>query len=344
MSEPASERPWNPWPHRLAIALAAATLLLMLVGGTVTSLNAGDTEPSWSLRFWEWFQPPSQLLEKEGHIWEIGHRQIGTVVGFLMITFLVLLQRGEPRRWVRRLGWLAFAGVVAQGALGGLRVLVVSEEGDAVRSTLAVGSDAGAQGLRYLFAVVHAGFAYLLFALMVCLVWLTSRRWREGAAAVDGAAGREIRRLSLAMAAVLYAQLLLGAYLRHALVPTAGKVALHVGGALAVAVLAAWVGYKVFAARDQLAALAGPALFLLVLVQVQIALGILALVAGTGRYGGDVSAALRALLETGHQITGPLLFAGAAILVLKAYRSLEPGTATLPRPAAGAAEPAVVEG
>ena len=72
MSASNIERPWSPWPHRLAIVLAAATLLLMLVGGTVTSLNAGDTEPSWSLRFWEWFQPPSQLLEKEGHIWEIG--------------------------------------------------------------------------------------------------------------------------------------------------------------------------------------------------------------------------------------------------------------------------------
>ena len=148
MSASNIERPWSPWPHRLAIVLAAATLLLMLVGGTVTSLNAGDTEPSWSLRFWEWFQPPSQLLEKEGHIWEIGHRQIGTVVGFLMIAFVVLLQRGEPRRWVRRLGWLAFAGVVAQGALGGLRVLVVSDEGDGVRSTLAIASDAGGDPSR----------------------------------------------------------------------------------------------------------------------------------------------------------------------------------------------------
>ena len=338
MSESTIDRPWSPWPHRLAIVLAAATLLLMLVGGTVTSLNAGDTEPSWSLRFWEWFQPPSQLLEKEGHIWEIGHRQIGTVVGFLMIAFVVLLQRGEPRRWVRRLGWLAFAGVVAQGALGGLRVLVVSDEGGAVRSTLAIASDAGAQGLRYLFAVVHAGFAYLLFALMVCLVWLTSRRWRQGAAPVDGTAGREIRRLSLALAAVLYGQLLLGAYLRHALVPTAGKGALHVGGALAVALVAAWVGFKVFSARDRLAVLVGPALFLLLLVQVQIALGILALVAGTGRYGAGISVALRALLETGHQITGPLLFAGAALLVLMAYRRLELAAATAPRPAVLAAE------
>jgi cytochrome c oxidase assembly protein subunit 15 len=322
--------------------LAAATLLLMLVGGTVTSLNAGDTEPSWSLRFWEWFQSPSRLLEKEGHVWEIGHRQIGTVVGFVMIAFLVLLHRGEERRWVRRLGWLAFAGVVAQGALGGLRVLVVSEEGDAVRSALAVDSGAGAQGLRYLFAVVHAGFAYLLFALMVCLVWLTSRRWRDGAAA-SAAGGREIRRLCVATAAVLYGQLLAGAYLRHALVPTAGKLALHVGGALAVALMVAWVGVRVFAARRELAALVGPAVFLLLAVQVQIALGILALVAGTGRYGGGISAALRALLETGHQIIGPLLFAGAALLVLKAYRRLAVGE-RLPAPSAMRAEPAVGSG
>ncbi len=333
-----SARPYSPWPHRLAIVLAAATLLLMLVGGTVTSLNAGDTEPSWSLRFWEWFQPPSELLQKEGHIWEIGHRQIGTVVGFVMIAFLVFLHRSEGRRWVRRLGWLAFAGVVAQGLLGGLRVLVVSAEGDGVRSALAVDSGAGAQGLRYLFAVVHAGFAYALFALMVCLVWLTSRRWRDQTSVVDTDTGREIRRLAVAAAVVLYGQLLAGAYLRHALVPTAGKVALHVGGALAVGLLSGWVGFKVFGHRDQLAVLNRPALFLLLAVQVQIALGILALAAGTGRYGGDISAALRALLETGHQITGPLLFAAAALLVLIAYRRLEPAAEPATRPAALATE------
>ncbi len=339
------ERSWSPWPHRLAIVLAAATLLLMLVGGTVTSLNAGDTEPSWSLRFWEWFQPPSELLQKEGHIWEIGHRQIGTVVGFVMIAFLVFLHQSEKRRWVRRLGWLAFAGVVAQGLLGGLRVLVVSDQGGGVRSALAVDSGSGAQGLRYLFAVVHAGFAYALFALMVCLVWLTARRWRDGTSAVaddenrvDVETGRQIRRLAVATAAVLYGQLLLGAYLRHALVPTAGKVALHVGGALAVGLISGWVGYRVFTRRDQLAVLNRPALFLLLAVQVQIALGILALVAGTGRYGTGFSAALRALLETGHQITGPLLFAGAALLVLVAYRRLEPVAEPATQPAAPAVE------
>lgn len=322
MTDTSSETRWKVWSHRLAILLAAATLLLMLIGGGVTTLNAGDTEPSWSLRFWEWFQPPSELLAKEGHIWEIGHRQIGTVVGFLAIAFLVLLHRGEERPWVRRLGWLAFAGVVAQGALGGLRVLVVSDQGDAVRSALAVDSGGGAQSLRYLFAVVHAGFAYLLFALMISLVWLTSRRWQDRTTAVDAAAGRRIRRLSLALGGVLYCQLLAGAFLRHALVPTTFKVVLHVGGAVAVALLALGVGFEVFR-RRQLSVLTAPVLFLLVAVQVQIGLGILALVAASGRFGGGISSPLRAVLETGHQIVGPLLFAAAALLVLMAWRRLD---------------------
>ncbi len=316
---------FNPWTHRLAILVAALTLLLMLVGGTVTTLLAGDTEPSWSLRFWEWFQPPSELLETEGHIWEIGHRQIGTLVGFAMIAFLVFLHRSERRRWVKRLGWLAFAGVVMQGALGGLRVLVVSEEGGAVRSALDVEAGAGAQNLRYLFAMIHAGFAYLLFALMICLVWLTARWWRHETAAVDVGTCREIRRWSLGLGGLLFAQLLAGAYLRHALVPTTGKVVLHVTGAVLVALTVAWVAVKVLSRRRELAALVGPALFLLLAVQLQIFFGILAFVAGTGgRYAASFSTALRALLETGHQIVGPMLLAGAAVLVLKAHRSLVP--------------------
>ncbi len=313
---------YHPWTHRLAILLAAATLLLIIVGGGVTTLRAGDTEPSWSLRFWEWFQPPSQLLQKEGHIWEMSHRQLGTVVGFLAIAFVVLLWRREPRPWVRKLGYLAFAGVVAQGVLGGIRVLVVSDEGDGLRSALEVETAAGAQGLRYLFALVHAGLAYLLFALMICLVWLTSRHWREKRTTV-GAAGLRIRRGCAAVAAVAFCQLLAGAYLRHALLWSTAKVLLHAAGALLVGLAVAWLAVEIFRARGSFPAVARPAFFLLLLVQVQIFRGILAFVAGTGSHAPDFSYDWTAVLQTGHQVVGPLLFAAAALLVLKAVRGLE---------------------
>ncbi len=311
---------YHPWTHRTALLLTAATLLLIIVGGGVTTLRAGDTEPTWSLRFWEWFQPPSQLPEKEGHIWEMSHRQLGTVVGFVAIAFVVLLWRNEPRPWVRKLGYLAFAGVAAQGALGGIRVLVVSDEGDAVRSALDVETAAGAQGLRYLFALVHAGFAYLLFALMVCLVWLTSRHW-QGDAAVETDASSRIRRLCFGAATVVFAQLLAGAYLRHALLWTTAKVVLHVTGALLVALAAAWLAFEVFRARERLELLVRPALYFLFLAQLQIFLGILAFVAGTGSHTRDFSYGWTAVLQTGHQVVGPLLFAGSALLVLKAFRA-----------------------
>ncbi len=321
---------YDPWIHRTALLLTAATLLLIIVGGSVTTLRAGDTEPTWSLRFWEWFQPPSQLLEKEGHIWEMGHRQLGTMVGFVAIAFVVLLWRREPRPWVRKLGYLAFAGVVAQGVLGGVRVLVVSDEGDALRSAIDVETAAGAQGLRYLFALVHAGFAYLLFALMVCLLWLTSRHWRDGAPVAGGVSGK-IRRLCVAVAVVIFAQLLAGAYLRHALLWTSAKVVLHVTGALLVALVVAWLAFEVFRVRSRggehaagrAEAVERPTLYLLFLVQLQIFFGILAFVAGTGSHSRDFSYGWTAVLQTGHQVIGPLLFAGSALLVLKAFRSLE---------------------
>ncbi len=326
---------YNRWTHRTALALTAATLFLIIVGGGVTTLRAGDTEPSWSPRFWEWFQPPSELLKKEGHIWEMSHRQLGTVVGFLAIAFIVLLWRTEPRPWVRKLGYLAFAGVVAQGVLGGVRVLVVSDQGDSLRSAMDVETAAGAQNLRYLFSLIHAGFAYLLFAVMVCLVWLTSRHWndeqrsdepRKDEPGDEATAGyfQRIRRGCLAAAAVVFAQLLAGAYLRHALLWTTVKVVLHVTGALLVGLAAAWLAHTVFRARGRLVVLERPALYFLVLAQLQIFFGILAFVAGTGSHARDFSYGWTAVLHTGHQVVGPLLFAGSALLVLKAFRKLDP--------------------
>jgi cytochrome c oxidase assembly protein subunit 15 len=245
-------------------------------------------------------------------------------VGFVAIAFVALLWRREPRPWVRKLGYLAFAGVVAQGVLGGVRVLVVSDEGDALRSAMDVETAAGAQSLRYLFAMVHAGLAYLLFALMVCLVWLTSRHWRDGDPRDGVVAGsRRIRRGCVAAAAVVFAQLLAGAYLRHALLWTTAKVVLHVTGALFVGLAAAWLAFEVFRARGRFEVLERPALYVLVLAQLQIFLGILAFVAGTGSHARDFSYGWTAVLQTGHQVVGPLLFAGSALLVLKAYRNLK---------------------
>src|SRR5260370_33511753 len=70
--------------------------------------------------------------------WQHGQRLVATTVGLLTIGLAVYLQIRERRTWVKRLGWIALAGVIAQGLLGGLTVkmnlpLVVS----AAHATLA---------------------------------------------------------------------------------------------------------------------------------------------------------------------------------------------------------------
>ena len=53
---------------------------------------------------------------------EHAHRLFGSLVGLTTVVLAFLLQRGDERRWVRRLGWVAVVLVSAQGILGGLRV------------------------------------------------------------------------------------------------------------------------------------------------------------------------------------------------------------------------------
>src|ERR1700745_995606 len=96
--------------HRFAILLAFWTLLLIVAGGLVTSNDAGLSVPDWPLSY-------GKLMPKmEGGIFfEHGHRMVATTVGMLTIILAIWLSRSEQRRWMRRLGWIALAAVIAQG-------------------------------------------------------------------------------------------------------------------------------------------------------------------------------------------------------------------------------------
>src|SRR5690606_34945225 len=65
-----------------------------------------------------WFYGPWDLFV------EHGHRLLASLAGLLTIVLVVLLAQSEFRRWLRMMGWIALVGVVAQGVLGGLRVVL----------------------------------------------------------------------------------------------------------------------------------------------------------------------------------------------------------------------------
>jgi heme A synthase len=102
--------------HRLAQLAAAATFILLVIGGTVnpTGSSLACPEPT--------FVCNGQLFPPMvgGVFYEHGHRLAAMTVGLLQLALTYLLLR--RRAGLGKLAWLLLALVVAQGALGAITV------------------------------------------------------------------------------------------------------------------------------------------------------------------------------------------------------------------------------
>ena len=181
------------WLNRFAWFTALSTLLLICSGGMVTSKGVGLAVPDWPTTFgYNMFLfPVSKWVG--GIFFEHTHRLIASIVGLLTIVLALWLGRVDDRRWVRRLGLFALAGVVLQGLLGGLRVTMLKDE----------------------IGIFHACLAQAFLGLIVFIAVVTTNSWRLLS---GGAAPRRVSRLfTLAVATTLaiYTQLALGATMRH---------------------------------------------------------------------------------------------------------------------------------
>src|SRR3989441_7318614 len=155
--------------HRFALLVACATFFLIIAGANVTSHDAGLAVPDWPLSFGKFFP---QMV---GNVfWEHGHRLVATTVGLLTIALAVYLQVRDKRSWVKRLGWIALGGVIAQGLLGGLTVKM---------------------NLPLAVSAAHATLAQLFFLTTVGLAVFTSKSWRQPATALTGKGSDSIRLL-----------------------------------------------------------------------------------------------------------------------------------------------------
>ena len=283
--------------HRFAVLTAAATLLLIVAGGLVTSTESGLSVPDWPLSYGR-LMPPMV----GGIFYEHGHRMVATSVGILTVILAVWLFRREPRAWVRRLGYAALAAVILQGVLGGLTVIFL---------------------LPTAVSVAHACLAQTFFCLAVTLAVVTSPRWRDA----DRAPGGSVARIGAATVAMIFLQLLIGAVMRHnkaglaipdfplafgRVVPpfSSFPVAIHFAhrvGALAVAAFV--VACAVLASRSGRPGLKKTALLLVLLVAAQISLGAFTVLSGKA-----------VAVTTAHVATGALLLGTALAFTLGALR------------------------
>ena len=303
------------WLHYYLKFVAAASLLLIVAGGLVTSTGSGLAVPDWPGTYGTFMFafPLSKMVG--GIFYEHGHRLIASTVGMLTIGLAVWISRIEPRRWVRRLGWVALAAVVVQGLLGGITVLYF---------------------LPAPISISHAGLAQVFFVLVVSLTLFTSPGWRARRV-VDGTPDDDVlARLALATPAVIYGQILLGATMRHTgaglaipdfplafghLLPpewNAG-IAIHFAhriGALAVtAMVMATAGHLLFHYRER-RDLTRPSLLLAALVLVQVGLG-----AWTVLSGRQVA------VNTAHVAVGAATLATSIVLALRVHRGWFPDAA-----------------
>src|SRR2546425_964755 len=186
---------WNVFITYSALALGISQIPFVI--NFLWSLFAGKKAPlnPWNSTTLDWpstfgynmvLFPWSRMVG--GVFYEHSHRLMGALVGLLTLALGGALWREGGR--LRRLGLLAVAVVLAQGVLGGLRVVLLEDA----------------------LAILHGSLAPAFFALLAAIALLTAPRGRVAGARVEPA----LKGLTVLAAALVYVQIVAGALLTHA--------------------------------------------------------------------------------------------------------------------------------
>jgi heme a synthase len=225
---------------------------------------------------------------------EHGHRLAGIVIGLSSMALALVAYRCEPRSWARLLAYGVLTAVVAQGILGGQRVLLDQ------------------RGLAF----VHGSFAALVLALMASVAVVTSRAWHSTATPGNRRPSVRLGLLAQATCVCVIVQYALGGLLRHR------GMALHAHLGFALVTILAVVGLAMSAISTGIPWLRAPAWALAFLTIAQLALGAGAWVTkyGFDRYVAIYGSLLQDVVRTAHVLCGMLLFVTTIVLSVRIAR------------------------
>ncbi len=177
--------------HHRAFAVSVAwTLILLFLGSIVHATESSLACPDWPTCY------GTMVPEMSGGIfWEHLHRLVagGLVLMWLLATYLSW-DVGRERPWIRRAVLGGIVLLVVQSVLGG--VTVILELPDAVSTS-------------------HLALAFLFLALATALTIATHPRWGNHEE-VDPRVLRTVRAAAVPVAALVFLQSVLGAWVRHA--------------------------------------------------------------------------------------------------------------------------------
>ena len=254
-----------------------------MAGGLVTSNDAALSVPDWPAS-WGRLVPPL-----EGGIrYEFAHRVLALTVAILTGALAVRVQACEPRAWMRRLGWWAFATVVAQALLGGALVKLVDPKS---------------------LAIAHASLAELCFGLTVAVA---------AGYYGDCGAGSWVARTAVG---VILLQTVLGAAVRH----NAMGIAWHIAGAVAALGVAMWAALGLIVRHLDDGKMPRPAVTLLVLTAVQTFSGIAVYTVRIASIDDPQPMPLMVWTTVAHVVMGALLFGAAIVLAMARVKPVAAG-------------------
>jgi heme A synthase len=294
--------------HRWSFAVLLATLLLLFAGGQVTSTDSGDAVDSWPLPL-----RVEMPAFTGGVLWELGHRQVAGFTGLLTGIFAFLVwraaRRGQgPEAWVRRLAYFAFVLVLAQAALGGVRVLVGMQYP-------ALASTPEEPFIIRAIAMTHALVAQSFLVVVTTLFVATKPEW-------TAAPTRDIpalRGAAKAALAALILQIAFGAWLRHTM--SGLGIVLHgLGALIALLFLARLVGqvHQLSAATD--ASLRKPANWIGFTLTAQFLLGMTSFFLVEDLAGRGPTFNFRAAIPSLHLVGGGLLVMLTQMILVRSWR------------------------
>lgn len=176
--------------RRYSKLLCLSTFFLVFAGSLVTSHAAGLAVPDWPLSYGMLFPPMVG-----GVFYEHGHRLVAATVGFMTVVFFVWTLRKETRKWVKVLAACSLLAVILQGSLGGITVLFF---------------------LPTAISVSHAILGQTFFLLTLFAAYSFSEELQSRkTSSTHAVPASPMLKTAIFFLGVVYAQLFLGALMRH---------------------------------------------------------------------------------------------------------------------------------
>jgi cytochrome c oxidase assembly protein subunit 15 len=288
----------------------AATFLLLVAGGLVTSNEAGLAVVDWPNTFGSnmFLYPLARMTG--GIYYEHAHRLFGALVGLTTIVLAVRLWRSDSRRWLHRVSVAAVVLVILQGVLGGLRVTggftLSTAEADMAPSIA--------------LAVFHGILGQIFLGVMVGIAVVTSRLWSDAPESEPRPHAKDDRTFQQWLIILLIVQLVLGALQRHLSV----LLIVHISLAAVVVLLAVMVGGRAWGLYHGTWPVQRLGQILIGLTCVQVTLGIAALAVTQGKAIVGSPTTVEVTIATAHQATGAALLALTVALLLWTARLFRP--------------------